>query len=219
MGFLCQFGNGMAAMRQQLKVIGFALLSIVGGAAADAVAKDEDPYAEPSPEYLRQFVEQGAKAFVLERFDAAGKLVARSVEKLDANIEIDGPVERSMAGQRIILRGLTACPTENVVYNRVQSWRCTDAARDYAETVYNRRAKVILCKTLVLVPAENETIPASCFVLVGGDGEPFKTVNDDDSMVFLGLASIGQTQDGRSRRPDLEASQSLSRSMGFQNAD
>ena len=219
MGFPCQFGNGMAAMRQQLKVIGFALISLAGDATAVTMAQGENPYGEPPPGYLRQFVEQGAKAFVLERFDAEGNLVARSVEKLNESVEIDGPVERNIAGQRISLRGLTACPTENVVYNRVQTWRCTDAARDYAETVYNRRAKVILCKTLVLTPAENEAIPASCFVLVGGDGEPFKTVNDDDSMVFLGLASIGRTQDGRSRRPDLEASQSLSRSMGFQNAD
>jgi hypothetical protein len=206
-------------MHKQLKVIGFALLSLVAGTAADAVTKDEDPYAEPPPEYLRQFAEQGAKAFVLERFDAEGNLVARSVEKLDGDVEIDGPVERSIAGQRISLRGLTACPTASVVYNRVQTWSCTEAARDYANAVYNKRAKVILCKTLLLTPAESETIPASCFVLVGGNGEPFKTVNDDDSMVFLGLAAIGRTQDGRSRRPDLEASQSLSKSMGFQNAD
>nr|CAI0341073.1 hypothetical protein SHINE37_60041 [Rhizobiaceae bacterium] len=156
---------------------------------------------------------------MLERFDADGRLVARSVARLEGKVAIEGPVERTIGGQKIALRGLTACPTDKVIYNRVQSWSCADAARDYAEAVYNRRASVILCKTQLLTPVAGETIPASCFVLVGGHGEPFRTVNDDDSMVFLGLAAIGRTDDGRSRRPDLEASQSLSRSMGFQNAD
>lgn len=205
-------------MHKQLKVISLAS-SLLLGSATIVLADGEDPYAEPSPEYLRQFAEQGAKAFVLERYDVDGKLVARSVEKLEGPVDIDSPVERTVAGQRISLRGLDACTTETVVYNRVQTWSCQDAARDYADAVYNRRASVILCKTLVLAPAGSEAVPASCFVLVGGGGEPFKTVNDDDSMVFLGLASIGRTQDGRSRRPDLEASQSLSRMMGFQNAD
>ncbi|MCM5689758.1 hypothetical protein M8037_13260 [Sinorhizobium meliloti] len=205
-------------MHKQLKVLGFAVSLLVGGADF-AVAEGEDPYREPARNYLRQFRVEGAKTFVLEGFDAEGGLAARSVEKLEEEVEIGGPVERTIAGRRFSLRGLTACPTDKVVYNRVQSWNCVDAARDYAEAVYNRRASVILCKTLVLTPADDETIPASCFVLVGGTGEPFKTVNDDDSMVFLGLAAIGRTKDGRSRRPDLERSQSLSRSMGFQNAD
>lgn len=205
-------------MHKQLKVIGF-VSSLLLGSVTIALANGEDPYAEPSPAYLRQFAEQGAKVFALERYDAEGKLVARSVEKLEGLVEIEGAVERTLAGQRLSLRGLDACPTKNVVYNRVQTWSCRDAARDYADAVYNRRASVILCKTLVLAPAGSEAIPASCFVLVGGGGEPFKTVNDDDSMVFLGLASIGRTKDGRSRRPDLEVSQSLSRRMGFQNAD
>lgn len=208
----------MAAMHKQLKVIGLAGSLLFGGMSA-ALAEGEDPYAESSPEYLRQFSEQGGKAFVLERYDAEGNLVARSVEKLEGQVAIDGPVHRTIAGRKIALRGLTACPTETVAYNRVQTWSCADAARDYADAVYNRRGSVILCKTLVLAGAEGETIPASCFVLAGGNGEPFRTVNDDDSMVFLGLAAIGRTEDGRSRRPDLEASQALSRSMGFQNAD
>lgn len=208
----------MAASHKQLKVLGLAGLLLFGGVSF-AVAEGEDPYAEPSPEYLRQFAAHGAKAFVLERYDAEGKLAARSVERLEGQVEIDGPVHRTIAGKKIALRGLTACPSETVVYNRVQTWSCTEAARDYTEAVYNKRASVILCKTLLLAPADGQTMPASCFVLVGGNGEPFKTVNDDDSMVFLGLAVIGRTQDGRSRRPDLEASQSLSRSIGFQNAN
>lgn len=204
-------------MRQTLKFYGLAV-SLLVGSAGFAIAEGEDRYREPAPNYLRRFREAGAKTFVLERFDAEGRLAARSVEKLEGEVEIGGPVERTIAGRRFSLRGLTACPTDKVVYNRVQSWSCGDAARDYAEAVY-RRGSVILCKTLVLMPAARETIPASCFVLVGGTGEPFKTVNDDDSMVFLGLAAIGRTDDGGSRRPDLEQSQSLSRSMGFQNAD
>lgn len=205
-------------MHKQLKVLGFAI-SVVTASAPFALAEGEDPYAEPSPKYLRRFAEEGARVFVLERFDADGELVARSAEKLETKVEIDGPVGRTIAGHKIGLRGLTACPTDKVVYNRVQTWPCVDAARDYAEAVYNRRGSVILCKTLLLAPEGGETIPASCFLLVGGAGEPYRTVNDDDSMVFLGLAAIGRTEDGRSRRPDLEASQSLSRSMGFQNAD
>lgn len=208
----------MAAMHKQLKVLGLAGLLLIGSVSF-AVAEGENPYVEPSPEYLRQFAAQGSKAFVLERYDAEGKLAARSVEKLEGQVEIDGPVHRTIAGRKIALRGLTACPSETVVYNRVQTWNCTEAARDYTDAVYNRRASVILCKTLLLAPADGQTTPASCFVLVGGKGEPFKTANDDDSMVFLGLAAIGRTPDGRSRRPDLEVSQSLSRSMGFQNAD
>ncbi len=205
-------------MRKQLKVLGFAV-ALLTGSTTFALAEGEGPYAEPSANYLRRFAEQGVKVFVLERFDAEGRLVARSTERLEEAVGIEGPTGRTIAGQRISLRGLTACPAEKVVYNSVQTWRCADAARDYAEAVYNRRGSVILCKTLLLAPEGGETIPASCFVLVGGDGEPFRTVNDDDSMVFLGLANIGRTPDGRSRRPDLEASQSLSRSMGFQNAD
>lgn len=208
----------ISAMSKQLKVTGFAVLLFIGGAAL-ALAEGEDAFAEPSAGYLRQFAEQGAKVFVLERFDADGKLVGRSMENFEGTVGIDGATGRTIAGQRISLRGLTACPTEKVVYNSVQTWGCNDAARDYAEAVYNRRGSVILCKTLALTPADGEAMPASCFVLVGGKGEPFRTVNDDDSMVFLGLAAIGRTPDGRSRRPDLEASQSLSRTMGFQNAD
>lgn len=199
-------------------VLGFAVALLAGGTAI-AFAEGEDPYAEPPVDYLRQFAEQGAKVFVLERFDAEGRLVARSTERLEGAIGIEGPTGRTIAGQRISLRGLTACPVEKVIYNRVQTWRCADAARDYADAIYNRRGSVIVCKTLALTPADGEAMPASCFILVGGQGEPSRTVNDDDSMVFLGLAAIGRTLDGRSRRPDLEASQSLSRSMGFQNAD
>lgn len=204
--------------RVQPKIIASVAFLLGPGLAASA-AEGVDPYAEPPPRYLRQFAVEGAKIFVLERFDAAGILAARTVERLTSDAIIDGPIERGLAGWRIRLRGLSPCPTDRVVYNRIQVWSCADAAQDYAGAVYNRRASVVLCKTLVLDEDRDQVLPASCFLLVGGEGEPLRTVNDDDSMVFLGLAAIGRTPDGRSRRPDLEASLALSRSMGFQNAE
>lgn len=206
------------AIRVQPVIIATAALLLGQGTIASA-AEGVDPYAEPPPRYLRQFAMEGAKIFVLERFDAAGTLAARTVERLTSDTIIDGPIERRLAGWRIRLRGLSPCPSDPVVYNRVELWRCADAAQDYAGAIYNRRASVVLCKTLILEEDRDQVLSASCFLLVGGDGEPLRTVNDDDSMVFLGLAAIAQTSDGRSRRPDLEASQALSRSMGFQNAD
>ena len=207
----------MLKAMQSMMVASVMLLSTSGTvkSAADGV----DPYAEPSPQYLRQFAVEGAKVFVLERFDASGNLAARTVERLTSDVVIDGPIERRLAGWRIRLRGLSPCLADPVVYNRVQVWRCADAAQDYAGAIYNRRASVVLCKTLILEEVRDQVLPASCFLLVGGEGEPLRTVNDDDSMVFLGLAAIDQTSDGRSRRPDLAASQALSRSMGFQDAD
>ena len=205
------------AIRVQPKIIAAVTLLMGPGITASA-AEGVDPYAEPPPQYLRQFAVEGAKVFVLERFDASGNLAARTVERLTSDAVIDGPIERGLAGWRIRLRGLSPCPADPVVYNRVQVWRCADAAQDYAGAIYNRRASVVLCKTLVLDEDRDHVLPASCFLLVGGEGEPLRTVYDDDSMVFLGLAAIGRTPDGRSRRPDLEASQALSRSMGFQNA-
>lgn len=206
------------AIRMQPVIIATALL-ILGLEITASAAEGEDPYAEPSPRYLRQFAVQGAKVFVLERFDANGNLAARTVERLTSDAIIEGPIERWLAGWRIRLRGLSPCPADPVVYNRVQVWRCADAARDYAGAIYNRRASVVLCKTLVLDEDRDQALPASCFLLVGSDGEPLRTVYDDDSMVFLGLAAIGRAPDGRSRRPDLAASQALSRSMGLQDAD
>ena len=204
--------------RVQPKIIASVALLLGPGIAASA-ADGVDPYAEPPPRYLRQFAVQGAKVFVLERYDAAGNLAARTVERLTGDAVIDGPIERGLAGWRIRLRGLSPCPADPVVYNRVQVWRCADAAQDYAGAIYNRRASVVLCKTLVLDGDRDQVLPASCFLLVGGEGEPLRTVYDDDGMVFLGLAAIGRTPGGRSRRPDLEASQALSQSMGFQNAE
>ena len=206
------------SFRMQPKIIATVAL-LLGLRITASAAEGVDSYAEPSPRYLRQFVVEDAKMFVLERFDADGNLAARTVERLTSDAIIDGPIERGLAGWRIRLRGLSPCPTDRVVYKRMQVWRCADATQDYAGAIYNRRASVVLCKTLVLEEDRDQALTASCFLMVGGEGEPLRTVYDDDSMVFLGLAAIGRTLDGRSRRPDLEASQALSRSMGFQNAD
>ena len=57
--------------------------------------------------------------------------------------------------------------------------------------------------------------PSSCFALVGDNRiDPFDVVNDDDTMVFLGLASIVTGSDGKMMRPDLAASEALSKQMG-----
>lgn len=202
----------------QLRVCSL-VISLMLPSVSFAIEEGEHPYASPGPTYLRQFAEEGSKVFVLERFDAEGNLIDRSTEPVSGEITITGAVERRIAEHDIQLRGLTGCPREMVTYNRVQTWTCVDAVRDYAGAIYNSRGRVILCKTLVLSSAQGQPIPASCFVLVGGDGEPYRTVNDDDSMVFLGLAAIGKTPDGRSRRPDLEHAQSLSKTMEFRNAD
>ncbi len=202
----------------QLRIVSLVIL-LMQPSASFAIEAGEHPYAEPGPTYLRQFAEEGSKVFVLERFDAVGKLVDRSTESVSGEITITGAVERRIAEHVIQLRGLTGCRIRTVTYNRLQTWSCIDAVRDYAGAIYNKRGRVILCKTLVLSSAEGQPILASCFVLVGGNGEPYRTVNDDDSMVFLGFAEIGETPDGRSRRPDLEHAQSLSKTMEFRNAD
>ncbi|MCW0001481.1 hypothetical protein OE766_24985 [Pararhizobium sp. YC-54] len=186
---------------------------------ANAAEDSARPYREPAANYLRQFAQAGGRVFVLERFDADGRLVTRSVDKVSGDVAIDSAIDRTIAGRKIKLRGLVSCPSEKVIYQRSETWSCLDAARDYAGTIYNKRASVILCKTLVLSSPSEQAIPSSCFLLVGGEGEPFRIVNDDDSMVFLGLAVIDRASGGLSRRPDLEGSEALSKSMGFQNAD
>lgn len=74
---------------------------------------------------------------------------------------------------------------------------------------------MVLCKTLVLNPVLGAAEPSSCFALVGDNRiDPFDVVNDDDTMVFLGLASIVTSADGKMMRPDLAASEALSKQTG-----
>ena len=74
-------------------VIKATVTLLLGLVITASAAEGEDPYAEPPPQYLRQFAVEGAKMFVLERFDADGNLAARTVERLTRDAVIDGPIE------------------------------------------------------------------------------------------------------------------------------
>ena len=126
---------------------------------------------------------------------------------------------KSMA-RRTSCVGLDSCPSQKVIYNAQQTWNCKDAAKDYAGAVYNDRASVVLCKTLVLTPAPGTPDPVSCYALVGTGTnlDPYAVANNDDSMVFQGLASIGLTKDGKPLRPDLLKSAVMGKQMGLGNA-
>lgn len=200
--------------------VAFLMPVLIAANSVIAAEPIEPPnaFSDPSPAYLRSFASNTDRMFVLERFDAAGGLVSREIEVANASIMIGGATQRTIAGHEISLRGLRPCPDDVVNYNGTEKWECEKAAADYAGAIYNQRANVILCKTLVLDPKQKASIPASCFALVGGNNEPFRVANDDDAMVFLGLAEIEQTDDGLSRRPDLEHTQSLSKGTEHQDA-
>jgi hypothetical protein len=175
------------------------------------------PFAEPSVAYLEQFRKPGEPQFVFERFDAKGGLYARQIEPLARPVKILSAIKRQFNAQQIELRGLNSCPNELVSYSGKQDWACDDAAADYMNAIYNERASVVLCKTLVLKPQEGVLEPASCFALVGDNSsDPFAVVNDDDTMVFLGLAGVRRGANGKPMRPDLLKSAALGKSM---NAD
>ena len=191
--------------------------SILAVSAVGAASAEEAPnaFSEPSPAYLEQFLKSGVRQFVFERFDAKGALHGRSVEDLTSAVKILSAVSRQINGQLIELRGLTSCPSDPVTYNGRQEWSCKDAAADYMNAIYNERASVVLCKTLVLNPVTGNPEPSSCFALVGDNKiDAFDVVNDDDTMVFLGLAAIAVSDDGKPMRPDLAASEALSKQSG-----
>jgi hypothetical protein len=168
-----------------------------------------DAYGEPTKEYLLQFKADVGRVFVYERFDVKGVLVQRDAKSLSGPVLIKTATERSINGVGYRLRGLRACPTAIVTYE-AEKWDCEKAADDYATAVYNR-ASVVLCKTLVLKSEAGQRDPVSCFALLGAGNavEPYTVYNDDDAMVFLGLADIGRNNAGKSLRPDLERSESL----------
>jgi hypothetical protein len=185
---------------------------IVGAAFAQEAP---NPFSEPSPAYLQQFLKPGARQFVIERFDAKRALHERSVEDLTKGVKILSAVSREFNGHLIELRGLNSCPRNLVTYNGQQKWACKDAAADYMNAIYNERASVVLCKTLELNLVPGKAEPSSCFALVGDNKiDPFDVVNDDDTMVFLGLAAIAAGADGKPMRPDLAASEALSKRTG-----
>jgi hypothetical protein len=175
-----------------------------------------DPFQQPSAKYLQQFVKAGEKVFVYERYDANGKLYQREAAPLGAPVEIKSATERVINGVPYRLRGLTACPSQTITYEN-EDWDCTKAAQDYENAVYNNRASVVLCKTLVLKSEAGVPDAVSCFALVGaGDADdPYSVSYDDDAMVFLHMAAIGKNKEGKSLRPDLEKSSGLGQQ--FQN--
>lgn len=204
----------MALNSKQMLLAGLVVFMPTGLLADEA----PNAFSQPSPGYLAKFAKAEQKVFVLERFDSEGRLASRTIEQVGEPVKIDGATGRTIAGHALKLRGLQECPKPNVIYNGRQIWQCAQAAVDYAGAVYNERATVILCKTLVLDQDQPAPLPASCFTLVGDDGEHLRVANDDDAMVYLGLADIGLTAEGQPRRPDLIETQALSRSMRFQNA-
>lgn len=175
-----------------------------------------DPFQQPSAKYLQQFVKVGQKIFVYERYDANGKLYQRDVTLLTAPVEITSATERVINDVRYRLRGLAACPKTKITY-KTEEWDCTKAVQNYEGAIYNGRASVVLCKTLVLESKTGIPDAVSCFALVGaGDAnDPYMVSYDDDDMVFMDAASIRRNKDGKSLRPDLEHSSDLGKQ--FQN--
>ncbi len=197
-------------------IIAALLLQCTLAHAAGPGVDSADPFQPPSAKYLQQFVKPGQKIFVYERYDANGKLYQRDAKPLATPVEITSATERVINGVQYRLRGLTACPHQTITYEN-EKWDCTKAAEDYATAIYNNRASVVLCKTLVLKSKAGVPDAVSCFALVGaGDtNDPYSVSYDDDSMVFLHMAAIGKNKDGKSLRPDLEKSSGLGQQ--FQN--
>lgn len=173
--------------------------------AADLGTNEPHPFEQPSTAYLQKFAKSGEKTFVYERYDARGGLFQREVTPLAKPVDIRSATERVINGVTYRLRGLTACPKPRITY-KAQQWDCTKAVQDYDAAVYNTRASVILCKTLVLKSQSGVPDAVSCFALVGAGNtnDPYSVSYDDDSMVFFEMAAIGRNKDGKSLRPDLE---------------
>ncbi len=186
--------------------------------AAGPGVDSADPFQPPSAAYLQQFAKPGQKVFIYERYDANGKLYQRDAGPLTGPVETPSATERVIDGVSYRLRGLTACPSRTITYETGE-WDCNKTAQDYANAIYNNRASVVLCKTLVLKSKAGVPDAVSCFALVGaGDAnDPYSVSYDDDSMVFLHMAAIGKNKEGKSLRPDLEKSSDLGQQL--QNDD
>ncbi|BCH05217.1 hypothetical protein MesoLj131b_72160 (plasmid) [Mesorhizobium sp. 131-2-5] len=194
-----------------MKQIALCTVLLLKGAVAYAAGADEpNAFAQPSQRYLLQFAKPGEKVFVYERYDAKGALFQRDAATLISPVKVPSATERVINGVTYRLRGLAACPKPKITY-KTQEWNCTKAAQDYEEGIYNNRASVVLCKTLVLQSRKGGPDAVSCFSLVGAGNtnDPYNVAFDDDEMVFFGMAAIGRTKDGKSLRPDLEHSAEL----------
>ncbi|RWO26711.1 hypothetical protein [Mesorhizobium sp.] len=191
-------------MKQLFFLAALLLHSTVLG-AADLGTNEPHPFEQLSTAYLQKFAKPGEKTFVYERYDARGGLFQREVTALTKPVEIKSATERVINGVTYRLRGLAACPKPKITY-KAEEWDCTKAVRDYDDAVYNTRASVVLCKTLVLKSQPGVPDAVSCFALVGAGNanDPYSVSYDDDSMVFFDMAAIGRNKDGKSLRPDLE---------------
>lgn len=192
------------------------LLPCIPALAAGPGTDEPHAFEQPSASYLEKFVKQGEKVFVYERYDAKGGLYQRDVTSIKGKIGTKSATERVINGVSYRLRGLNACPSAKITYE-AEKWDCAKAAQDYNDAIYNNRAQVVLCKTLVLESKKNAPDAVSCFALVGSgtQTEPYKVAYDDDAMVFMNMASIGRNKDGKTLRPDLEHSSDLGKQ--FQN--
>jgi hypothetical protein len=190
----------------------FMALLLSSTMAYGAGANAPNAFEQPSKDYMLQFAKPGVKVFVYERYDANGALYQRDATALTQPIKIPSAVERLINGVTYRLRGLTACPKPRITY-KTEVWDCTKAAEDYESAIYNNRASVVLCKTLVLQSKRGEPDAVSCFSLVGaGDAnDPYTVAYDDDEMVFFDMAAIGRNKEGKSLRPDLDHSAGLGR--------
>lgn len=188
--------------------------------AAGLGTNEPHPFEQPSTAYLQKFARPGEKIFVYERYDARGDLLQREVTPLTKPVQINSATERVINGVIYRLRGLAACPKPKITY-KAEEWDCTKAAQDYDDQVYNTRASVVLCKTLVLKSQPGIPDAVSCFALVGaGNGnDPYSVSYDDDSMVFFDMAAIGRNKDGKSLRPDLEHASDLGKQFQSDEAN
>lgn len=200
-------------MKQTALLTALLLSSTIANSAGLGAS---NAFEQPSKDYLLQFTKPGEKIFVYERFDSKGALYQRDVKSLAQPVNVLSATERVINGVTYRLRGLKACPKSRITY-KTEDWDCTKAAQEYESAIYNKRASVVLCKTLVLQSKAGEPDAVSCFSLVGaGDAnDPYTVAYDDDEMVFFDMAAIGRTKDGKSLRPDLDHSESLGKQ--FQN--
>ncbi|MDX8499067.1 hypothetical protein RFM99_11630 [Mesorhizobium sp. VK4C] len=206
-------------MKQFFFLAALLLYGTVVG-AADLGTNEPHPFEQPSAAYLQKFARLGEKTFVYERYDASGALFQRAVTPLAKPVEIKSATERVINGVTYRLRGLVACPKPNITY-KAQQWDCTKAVQDYDTAVYNTRASVVLCKTLVLKSQPGIPDAVSCFALVGAGNanDPYSVSYDDDSMVFFDMAAIGRNKDGKSLRPDLEHASDLGKQFQTDEAN
>ncbi|TIR16638.1 MAG: hypothetical protein E5X33_28410 [Mesorhizobium sp.] len=202
----------------QMPILAALLLQSTVVGAADLGTNEPHPFEQPSTAYLGKFARPGEKTFVYERYDARGDLLQREVTPLTKPVQINSATERVINGVIYRLRGLAACPKPKITY-KAEEWDCTKAVQDYDDAVYNTRASVVLCKTLVLKSQPGIPDAVSCFALVGAGNanDPYSVSYDDDSMVFFDMAAIGRNKDGKSLRPDLEHASDLGKQ--FQSDD